>query len=255
MTFGASSERAAAIERPRLKPVLLYLAGIAGLGFSLAILWLTMRAVMGIGGSCASGGPYVPAVECPDAVVLLTPLSMFGLFIFLGLAGWGGAQLRGGWVGLLALGWPILFLSLGWNFLEFGLRPPGGEPGELVWSWLFCAVVFFLMGGVPLVGAIWGLREARASGRRAARGSGGSNGARSSGGAGDLRAARPARPYVSLAPSRYELHLLDRPERAPTATDDELDRRLERLARLHDAGDLTDAEFEAAKRATIRTAG
>jgi hypothetical protein len=252
MTFGASSERAAAIERPRLKPAVLYLAGIAGLGFSLAILWLTMRAVMGIGGSCASGGPYVPAVECPDAVVLLTPLSMFGLFIFLGLAGWGGAQLRGGWVGLLALGWPILFLSLGWNFLEFGLRPPGGEPGELVWSWLFCAVVFFLMGGVPLVGAIWGLREARASGRRAARGSGGSGG---SGGAGDLRAARPARPYVSLAPSRYELHLLDRPERAPKATDDELDRRLERLARLHDAGDLTDAEFEAAKRATIRTAG
>jgi hypothetical protein len=87
MTFGASSERAAAIERPRLKPAVLYLAGIAGLGFSLAILWLTMRAVMGIGGSCASGGPYVPAVECPDAVVLLTPLSMFGLFIFLGLAG------------------------------------------------------------------------------------------------------------------------------------------------------------------------
>jgi hypothetical protein len=219
-------------EAPRLRPVLLYLAGVAGLGLSVGILWLSMRAVMGIGGACASGGPYVPAVECPDAVVLLTPLSAFGLFLFLGLAAWGGAQLSGGWLGLLALGWPILFLSLGWNFLEFGLRPPGGEPGEVVWSWIFCAVVFGLMGGVPLVGAIWGLREARSGGD-----------------------GRPARPYVALPPSRYQVHLVDRPPRPSNIPDDELDRRLERLARLHAAGDLTDAEFEAAKRATIRTAG
>ena len=154
--------------RPRLSvsAAALYLVGIGGLAFTLTILWLSMRTVMGIGGSCASGGPYVPAVQCPDAVVLLTPLSIFGIFIFGGLAAWGGARLGAAWLGLIALGWPALFLSLGWNFLEFGLRPPGGEPGEVVWSWLFCAVVFGLMGGLPLAAAIWGLRAA-SSGPRA----------------------------------------------------------------------------------------
>ena len=97
---------------------------MGGLAFTMTILWLSMRAVMGIGGFCATGGPYVPAVECPDVVVALTPLSIFGLFIFGGLAAWGGASLGGGWIGLIALGWPALFLSLGWNFLEFGLRRP-----------------------------------------------------------------------------------------------------------------------------------
>jgi hypothetical protein len=49
---------------------------------------------------------------------------------------------------LWPLAWPALFLSLGWNFLEYGLDPPGAAgvaPG-----WLVCAVVFGLMGAVPL---------------------------------------------------------------------------------------------------------
>ena len=33
---------------------------------------------MDLGGFCASGGPYVVAVECPDAVLATTPLSIFG---------------------------------------------------------------------------------------------------------------------------------------------------------------------------------
>ena len=112
---------------------------------------------MGSGGSCASGGPYVPAVECPDAVVALTPLSILRVFIFGGLAGWGGASLGAAWLGLIALGWPALFLSLGWNFLEFpGFAPPDGEQGGFIWSWIFCGIVFVLMGGIPLAAAIWG---------------------------------------------------------------------------------------------------
>lgn len=214
----------------RIGPVVAYLLGIAGLAFSLTILWLAMRAVMGIGGACASGGPYVPAVECPDVVVAMTPLSIFGLFIFGGLAAWGGAALGGSWLGLIFLGWPALFLSLGWNFLEFGVRPPGGEPGEIVWSWIFCGVVFVIMGGGPLLGVVWGVREA--SGARAY--------------AGGRVVVRPRPNMLSGAPA-------DRP--APLEVDADVAARLERLARLHRAGDLTDAEFEAAKRATLEEAG
>jgi hypothetical protein len=213
--------------------VVRYLIGIAGLAWCLTALWLSMRAVMDLGGACASGGPYVPAVECPDVVLALTPLSILGLFIFGGLALWAGAQLGAGWAGLVALAWPALFLSLGWNFLEYGLAPPGAEPGELAWGWLLCAVVFGLMGGVPLAIGIWGIRSS--SGRRT--GSGWSTGRRS-----------------LAVPRGYEFSVDRRPpQRQPAESDGyrDVSRRLERLARLHDAGDLTDAEFEAAKGATL----
>lgn len=217
-----------------------FLVGIGGLAFVLTLLWLSMRAVMGIGGACASGGPYVPAVECPDAVTILTPVSIFGIFIFGGLAFWGAAALEGPWVAFIGLVWPALFLSLGWNFLEFGLAPPGGEPGQVIWSWLFCAVVFFLMGAGPLLLAIWGARQAGGGDRRT--GSGWSTGRRS-----------------MVAPrGRYEVSIVDRraaPDRQLAARSSDLTTRLERLARLRDAGDLTDAEFEAAKRATMDEAG
>ena len=208
------------------------LVGAAGLAFSLTILWLSMRAVMGIGGSCASGGPYVPAVECPDAVVLLTPASIFTGIASAGLLVWGGAQLPGAWAGLVGLAWPALFLSLGWNFLEFGLRPPGGQPGEIVWSWLFCAIVFFLMGGGPLVLAIWGAREAIGSHRSYA---------------GGRVLVGPRSGFEALRELRTSL------DTATASDDDRADvtARMERLARLHRAGDLTDAEFQAAKRATL----
>ena len=225
---------AAAPAPVRIRSAVMYLLGIAGLAFSLAILWLSMRAVMGIGGACASGGPFVPAVQCPDAVIALTPLSVFGLFIFGGLAAWGGASLGGGWVGLIFLAWPALFLSLGWNFLEFGLRPPGGESGEVVWSWLFCAVIFGLMGGLPLAGVIWGVREAGGGGRSYA---------------GGRVVVTPRRPNTLTST------LVGRPAERDTDTGadarPDVSARLERLARLRRAGDLTDAEFEAAKRATL----
>ncbi|HEX2625861.1 MAG TPA: SHOCT domain-containing protein [Candidatus Limnocylindrales bacterium] len=235
---------------PGLGAITAYLVGMGGLAFTLTILWLSMRAVMGIGGACASGGPYVPAVECPDAVVALTPLSIFGIFIFGGIAAWGGANLGGRWLGLIALGWPALFLSLGWNFLEFGFAPPGGNDGELVWSWIFCGIVFVLMGGIPLIvglrGAAWaaGQHRAYAGGRVLVGRKAGFDELR------DLHAQLQA---------AVESRNAERADAARAAAasgyrvDQERDvaARLERLARLHDAGDLTDAEFEAAKRATL----
>jgi hypothetical protein len=166
-------------------------------------------------------------------VIALAPLSIFGIFLFGGLALWGGAQLGGGWAALLSLAWPALFLSLGWNFLEYGLAPPGGEPGELEWGWLICAFVFLLMGGVPLIGGIWALREARS-------------------GAGRTGVSYGSRRLAATPRGGFELHAVDR---RPRDTDTAVADRLERLARLHGAGDLTDAEFEAAKHATLDEAG
>ena len=64
MTFGASETAPVPATR-----VAGYLLGIAALAFCIALLWLGMRAVMDLGGFCASGGPYEIAVECPDAVI------------------------------------------------------------------------------------------------------------------------------------------------------------------------------------------
>jgi hypothetical protein len=241
---------ATAPRTPGLGAISAYLIGMGGLAFTITILWLSMRAVMGIGGACASGGPYVPAVECPDEVVLLTPLSIFGIFIFGGLAAWGGANLPGRWIGLIALGWPALFLSLGWNFLEFGFSPPGAEPGELEWSWLFCGVVFVLMGGIPLVIGIRGAAEFSGSHRAYA---GGRVLVGRKGGLDELR------DFHEQLQTAVEARNADRSDADRAAAgagfraeqERDVAARLERLARLHDAGDLTNAEFEAAKRATL----
>jgi hypothetical protein len=233
--FGTAAPRSLS-----LRAVVEYVIGMGGLGFTLTILWLSMRAVMGVGGFCASGGPYVPAVQCPDAVVALTPLSIFGLFIFGGLAAWGGVSLGGPWLGLISLGWPALFLSLGWNFLDFGVHPPGG--GEVVWSWLFCAAIFGLIGGIPLIVGLRGAQLAStghhsyAGGRVLIRPNWLSSESTPSRGGG---AADPTADVLTSVPDGA----------------DDVAARLERLARLHAAGDLTDAEFHAAKRATLDGAG
>jgi hypothetical protein len=144
------------VTRTPVLRVLAYLAGVAGLAFSITVLWYGMRAVMDVGGFCASGGPYEIDVVCPDAVIATTPLSILGGLLAIGLMIWGGSALGGSWIGLAFLAWPALFISLGWNFLQYGFFPPGGG---WVWSWLFCGVLFVLMGAIPLVIAISAMRD------------------------------------------------------------------------------------------------
>jgi hypothetical protein len=243
-TIGGRPQR-----RPGFGTFLAYLIGFGGLSFTLTILWLSMRAVMGIGGACASGGPYEPSVQCPDAVVLLTPVSVFGLFIFGGLAAWAGASLGGRWISLLFLGWPALFISLGWNFLEFGFFPPGND-GDWVWSWIVCGVIFVLMGGVPLIVAIRGASMVAGSHRSYVGGR-------------VLVGPRPGfdamRDLQDQLQAAVEARNAERSDAARAAAgaryraeqEQDVAERLERLARLHADGALTDAEFDAAKRATL----
>ena len=132
--------------RPVWVSVLLAWIGIFGLSLSLTFLYVSMRGIMRLGGMVASGGPY--AIEHPmPRYGYLVPVSIWvGLicvFIYyIAVKGMGGLNLA-------PLDWPALFISLGWNFLDFAFHPPGD--GGLVWGWLVCGIVFWLMGLVPLL--------------------------------------------------------------------------------------------------------
>jgi len=229
MTFGADEGG-----RLPLGHVAIYLVGIAGLAFCITLLWFGMRAVMDLGGFCASGGPYQINVECPDAVIASTPLSILGGLLAVGLILWGGSALGASWMGLVFLAWPALFLSLGWNFLEYGFFPP---EGGWVWSWVVCGVLFVVMGGVPLAIAIGAIRDGPDGGGRAY--------------ASGRVVVRP-RPPATTEPLSMQSPVASAPNATPPPEgDDVLVDRLERLADLRRRGDLTSAEFEVAKAATL----
>lgn len=196
----------------------LYLVATAGLATSITLIFLGMRAVLGVGGFCAEGGPYVIEVHCPPGVVELMPLSMLGLFLFGGLMFWKGAALGGPYGGLPFLAWPALFMSLGWNFLEFGFNPPGGG---VALGWLIPGVVFVLMGGGPLLIGLSMWRDARRRGPRRGGPRAGLLGVRRDGGQSARTAGR------------------------------EVGTNLARLERLRDSGMLTGVEYEAARRAAL----
>jgi hypothetical protein len=107
-------------------------------GMAITWVFLSMRAVMDIGGSCASGGPYEIATPCPDNVAVLMTLGIPLMLIcaFVGTAAAVGVDAPD----LLIPMWALLFGALGWNFLEYGLFS-----GDVVWGWLVCGVLFELM--------------------------------------------------------------------------------------------------------------
>lgn len=109
--------------------------------FCFALLYLSATVVMGLGGYCASGGPYEIAVECPESVIAATPLSILGGFVAVGIA---LLLARGFGMPLIAWAWSILFIGLGIGFLVAGVP-------ILAWGFLVPGVLFLGMGGVPLV--------------------------------------------------------------------------------------------------------
>jgi hypothetical protein len=133
--------------------VFVSLAAVAG---AITLLFLGMRSVMKIGGTCASGGPYQISSPCPKGVPLVMLAGIWGGLIFAALYAY--QAIKAGIPSFLWLLWPALFLSLGWNFLQFAVDPPGGT-GPVV-GWIICAVLFFLMGGIPLIPGLAGLSRA-----------------------------------------------------------------------------------------------
>jgi hypothetical protein len=232
--------------------VVLYLVGVAGVAAALTIMWLSMRAVLDIGGYCAEGGPYVIAQHCPDGVAWLLPLSIFGGLGCAALMGWKGAQLGGPYAGLVLLAWPALFISLGWNFLEFALFPPEGMVGIQL-GWLIPGVLFVIMGAVPLVGFLPGGKNWQPPPASKAY---------------DFAAEGEARYEHSLNRERTRLltdlvraaeqrAAADGPPAAvsPQTENQDLVSKLERLSALYRAGSLSYDEFHRAKAALIAEAG
>jgi hypothetical protein len=137
-----------------IRPLAVLVGCVVLMAITLTWAFLSMRSVMDVGGSCADGGPYVSAQPCPGGA------GFIGIAIpVMILATFGGtiAAVRLAAPNLLVPMWTILFGSLGWNFLEYGLRWPGGaDPG-----WIICGVVFELMAlpGLLLVlftrGTMW----------------------------------------------------------------------------------------------------
>lgn len=112
-------------------------------------LYQAAAAVMSLGGSCASGGPYAIDVECPESVIVFAPLGIFGFFLSYGIALFFA---RGFGVSLLAWGWPILFVGLGIQFL---LESAGGQ-GYVVN--ILVGLLFIVMGLAP----VWFLVSSKA---------------------------------------------------------------------------------------------
>ena len=142
----APTARPGSDTRRLVRRSILMFIGMAGVSGALTVLWFSMRAVMEIGGSSASGNvPYQISRPCPSGV----PGLMVGS-IFLGLAFLALYTVTAVGPNLTLFAWPALFISLGWNFMDFGVNPPNGSSGP-VWGWVICGVIFLLMGGIPLV--------------------------------------------------------------------------------------------------------
>jgi len=239
--------------------LLLYLVGVFGITFALTGVWLGMRAVMDIGGSCASGGPYEIATPCPQGVDVLLVLGIPLGIVSAGVMVWKGSLLGPAYAGLVALAWPVLFLSLGWNFLEYGIRNPLGEGVEL--GWLIPGIIFVIMGGVPLLGwfaarghgpVVPGVRSTTtpielnelASAMRQV----------------SLRASRSGTPGRTVADALAASDAASKGGSADVSPDasalepNGMIDQLERLARLHESGALADQEYEDAKLAIIGAA-
>ena len=231
--------------------------GVAGVVMCLTGLFSCMRAVMEMGGTCASGGPYVVARPCPSGVGWMTPVSIFAGLAFLGwLVAWNIGMPGPKWV---LLAWPALFLSLGYNFWDYGLDAPGDQGAEA--GWIVCGVLFVLMGGLPLLAlksksarkaVFWADATTRDSGPLAVKPT-----ARTV-----IRAAKPLFPrqtatatHPPTAPPPFTPPFTASPPPPHyTGTGDlksDMVGELQRLAAMHRAGELSDDEFEIAKQRVL----
>ena len=147
-----STVQAPAVQRATWKGPTVLVACVLILSVCITWAFLSMRAVMNVGGACADGGPYVSAQPCPDgagliaiAVPVMIITAMVGIAVAISLSA----------PNLLIPMWGFLFGALGWNFLEFAFTGP-----DIVWGWLVCGVMFELMALPAIIGIIAGVKNA-----------------------------------------------------------------------------------------------
>ena len=195
-----------------------------GVATALTSLFMGMRAVMDIGGTCGSGGPYEIAHPCPAGVAGLLPGAIWGGLIFTGLYVLVCAKFRV--PSLVSLIWPALFLSLAYNFFDYGVR------GSVNGGWIVCGIVFALMGAVPLVWAVPHLWRVYVHGRED-----------------DPKPWHVSTTGAAMGSAMSAMKLLDRLGREPGQ---DMTESLERLDELHRSGALDDLEYAKAKDRVIR---
>ena len=192
---------------------------VAGVVTALTALFMSMRSVMDIGGSCGSIDAGGTITSCPSGVAGLLPGAIWGGLIFTGLYVLVCAKFKvPSWVSLI---WPALFLSLGYNFFDYGVH---GQAGFVT-----AGVVFVLMGFVPLLWAaphLW---------RVYVRGSDDD--------------AKPWHVAASGAAVSGAFDLLNRFGKSP---DEDMTDSLQKLEQLHKSGALDDLEYAKAKDRVIR---
>jgi hypothetical protein len=197
---------------------------VGGVVTALTSLFTGMRAVMDIGGTCGSGGPYEIAQPCPGGVAGLLPGAIWGGLIFTGLYVLVCARFKV--PSLVSLIWPALFLSLGYNFFDYGVR------GGVNAGWIVCGVVFALMGLVPLVWAVPHLWRVYVRGRED-----------------DPKPWHVSTTGAAVGSAVEAMKLLNRLGRSPNQ---DMTESLERLDELHRSGALDDLEYAKAKDRVIR---
>jgi hypothetical protein len=195
-----------------------------GVVMALTTLFVSMRTVMDIGGTCGSGGPYEIAHPCPGNVAGLLPAAIWGGLIFTGL--YVLVALKFKVPSFVSLIWPALFLSLAYNFFDYGVR--GGVNG----GWIVCGIVFALMGVVPLVWAVPHLWRVYVHGRED-----------------DPKPWHVSTTGAAMGSAVSAMKLLDRMGRTPNQ---DMTESLEQLDELHKRGALDDLEYAKAKDRVIR---
>jgi len=186
---------------------------------SLTVLFLSMRAVMEIAGSCSSGGPYLSAHTCPGHVAALMPAAIWagligaGLYLFL--------SMHYGVPTLVSLAWPALFIALGYNFLDYAVH---GQSGLFI-----VGAVFVVMGAVPLIWAAPHLWRVYVRGEQ--------------------DDPKPWHVATTGAAVSSAFDLMSRLGKSPN---EDMTDSLERLDQLHKSGALDDLEYAKAKDKVIQ---
>jgi hypothetical protein len=224
-----------------------FLKTVFGLGLLLASIVAISYAVYQLLqiGTCASGGPYVTARECPagtERIGLAIPVAvfvmLFGAVLYATRGAPPGSDRKGDGGYALALIWSGLFLGIAfacfWGVWGPDANPgPGGKEGGLIVGFLF--VPIGLLGVLPMLSAAKAARAAReASGI----------------GVGDaVKLARGARKadFGDLVQKMQE-----QAATAPAGGDTgAVVSELERLQKLRDQGAIDDAEFSRLKAKVI----
>jgi Short C-terminal domain len=207
-----------------VRPTIAIGLSLAGVACALTMVYLSMRAVMDVGGFCAEGGPFEIETHCPQGVPGVMVGSLWGGILLAGVYVWQVVRHNvPNFVGLL---WPALFLSLGWNFLDYAFDPPGTQ-GGVVWGWLICGIVFVLMGGLPLLVMLPATVHSFTRERERPQG---------------WPLGMPLAHMQKVA-ARVQPMAAAAGDAGGAVVDE-----LERLAKLHERGALTDDEYAAAKR-------